>query len=232
MPCASEVVIIDVITSNLGGIVIVTSPFIARSRTREQIDNASRAWWILLITGTISIVAGGIILFADWTVVDLVAFVGALLIFRGIFTALSVPVDGSGRGWSIVLGLIEVSVGVAVWTWPGPTLLVLAAFVGWYVLFSGVMTIAGTISSREVLPYWGLYLTFGILETLLAFWLLARPGLTLVAAVLAIGFWSMTYGVLQIMLAFGAKNMSRDVEDLARDLDVTAPSQTLDAASR
>src|SRR5437868_81168 len=197
---------------------IVTNPFSPGTWTRDQIDNISRNWWVLLLTGIVSIVAGGIILFTDWSVGDLAAFIGAVLVFQGIFTMFSVPLDGSGRGWSVALGLIEALVGLAVWVWPGPTLLVVAFFIGWYVLFSGIMTIAGSISARDVLPYWGLMLAFGVLETLFSLWLLARPGLTLVAGVLAIGLWSLFYGVVQIALSFEIKALPERAGTLARDL--------------
>lgn len=197
---------------------IVTNPFSPGTWTRDQIDNVSRNWWVLLLTGIVSVIAGGIILFTDWSVSDLAAFIGALLLFQGIFTMFTVPLDGSGRGWSVALGLIEALVGLAVWVWPGPTLLVIAFFIGWYVLFAGVMTIAGSVSGRAVLPYWGLMLAFGILETLLSFWLLSRPGLTLVAAVLAIGLWAVVYGVIEIVLSFEAKNLSADADEASRDL--------------
>jgi uncharacterized membrane protein HdeD (DUF308 family) len=198
---------------------LVTNPFSPGSWTRDQIDNVSRNWWVLLLTGIVGVVAGGIILFTDWSVGDLAAFIGAVLLFRGIFMMFSVPLDGSGRGWSVGLGLLEALVGLAVWVWPGPTLLVVAFFVGWFVLFSGIMTTAGSISARGVLPYWGLMLAFGVLETLFSFWLLARPGLTLVAAVLALGLWSMIYGVVQIVLAFETKNLSARADNVDRTLN-------------
>lgn len=210
---------------------IVTNPF-SNGSTSDQIDSASSGWWLLLLTGIISIVAGGIILFANWTVSDLVVFIGALLVFRGIFTMFSVPIDDSGRGWSIALGLLEVGVGIAVWAWPSPTLYVVAAFIGWWVLFTGVMTIAGAITGRDVLPYWGLTLAFGILETLFSFWLLAQPGLTLVAFVFAIGLWSLIYGVVQLVLAFEVKNMSGRAADLDHDLDSLSSSRSLDSTLR
>jgi uncharacterized membrane protein HdeD (DUF308 family) len=197
---------------------LVTNPFSPGSWTRDQIDNVSRNWWVLLLTGIVGVVAGGIILFTDWSVGDLAAFIGAVLLFRGIFMMFSVPLDGSGRGWSVGLGLLEALVGLAVWVWPGPTLLVVAFFVGWFVLFSGIMTTAGSISARGVLPYWGLMLAFGVLETLFSFWLLARPGLTLVAAVLALGFWSLIYGVVQIVLAFETKNLPARADNADRKL--------------
>lgn len=209
---------------------LVTNPFSPGTWTRDQIDNVSRNWWVLLLSGIVGVVAGGIILFTDWSIGDLAAFVGAVLLFRGIFTMLSVPLDGSGRGWSVSLGLIESLVGLAVWVWPGPTLLVLAFVIGWYVLFSGIMTIAGSISARSLLPYWGLMLAFGVLETLFSFWLLARPGLTLVAAVLALGFWSLTYGAVQIVLAFETKNLSARADNVDYTLNAVS-GQSFGAAT-
>ena len=198
---------------------IVTNPFSVRSWTRAQIENVSRGWWVVLLTGVISVVIGGLVLSIDWTVSDLAVFLGALLLFRGIFMMFSVPVDGAGRGWSVAVGVVEALVGLAVWVWPGPTLLVIAFFIGWYVLFSGIMTIAGAVSGRGVIPYWGWMLGFGILETLFALWLLARPGLTLVAVVLAIGLWSIIYGVVQIVLAFEIKNLPTRVDNLTANQD-------------
>ena len=83
---------------------IVSNPFQAGSWTRAEIDHVSSGWWVLLVTGIVSILAGGIILLADWTVSDLVIFVGALLLFHGIFTMFSVPVDGAAWGWSVAFG--------------------------------------------------------------------------------------------------------------------------------
>lgn len=193
---------------------LITNPF----NTAYDLDRASRAWWVLLVNGLITVVAGGIILFTDWTLSDLAVFIGALLVFRGLLDMFSIPVDGSGRGWSIALGLLEVGLGVLVWAWPSPTLLVIAFWIGWYVLFSGIMTISGSIAGRHVIPYWGFMLALGIGEVLLSFWLLARPGTTLVAAVLAIGLWALLVGVTQIIVAFDVKRLRETASEADSDL--------------
>lgn len=196
---------------------IVTNPFSdLRSWTRAQAETVSRGWWTLLVTGLVGVVAGGIIITGDWTVSDLVVFIGALLVFRGFFTLFSFPVDGSQRTWSIVMGLIEVGVGVGVWTWPGPTLLVIAFFIGWLLLFRGITAISGAIAARRFMPYWGWILAAGVVEVLVAFYLLSRPALTLVAAVLAIGLAAMFYGVVQIGLAFEVKHLPGRFDDVTR----------------
>ncbi len=199
---------------------IVTNPFSdLRSWTRAQVESVSKGWWALLIGGIISIVAGGIIVTTDWTVSDLAVFIGALLLFRGVFTLFSFPVDGSVRTWSIVMGLLEIGVGLAVWVWPGPTLLVIAFFVGWLLLFRGIMAIAGSISARGIMPYWGWVLAVGIVEVLVSFYLLSRPALTLVATVLAIGLVAMFYGVIEIVLAFEVKRLPNRFDEVTSELN-------------
>jgi uncharacterized membrane protein HdeD (DUF308 family) len=211
---------------------IVTNPFSPGTWSRDQIDTVSRNWWVLLLNGVVGIVAGGIILSTDWTVSELAVFVGAVLLVQGILTAFSVPLDGSGHAWAVALGLLEAFIGLAVWIWPGPTLLVVAFFIGWYVLFSGIVTIAGSISSRDVLPYWGFVLGFGILETLLSLWLLARPGLTLVTAVLVLGLWALVYGIVQVVLSFEAKNLSARADRVDHELQAVTDPEPLDTAVR
>jgi uncharacterized membrane protein HdeD (DUF308 family) len=194
---------------------IVTSPIdTIRSWTRAQVEIVSSGWWVLIASGIVSIVAGGIIAFADWTVGGLVVFIGTLLIVRGFFTAFSVPVDGSLRTWSVVLGLLEVAVGVSVLVWPDPTLLVVAFYIGWLLMFRGVMTIIGSVASRRFVPYWGVILVAGIVEVLVAFFLLGRPGLTLVATVLAVGLTAVFYGVLEVVLAFEVKRLPDRFDEL------------------
>lgn len=194
---------------------MVTSPIERfRSFTRAQTVAISRGWWALLLSGLLSLVAGAVIFFINWSIDDLVIFVGTLLIVRGTFTSFSVPVDGSLRTWSVVLGVIEVFVGLGVFAWPGPSLLLVALAIGWLLLFRGIMAVTGSITSRAIMPYWGLVLVAGILEIVVAIYLLGRPGLTLVALVVAIGFTSMLYGVLEIVTAFEVKRLPQHFDPL------------------
>ncbi len=189
---------------------MITNPFSAlRSWTPAQVEQVSRGWWVLLVAGLASVVAGGIIVISDWTVGDLAVFLGALLIFRGFFTLFSFPIDGSARTSSLVMGLLEIGAGTAMWLWPGQTLLVVAFVIGWYLLFQGILAISGSIAGRRIMPYWGSILAVGIVQVLVSFYLLARPALTLAAAILAIGLSSVVYGVVEIALAFEVKNLPK-----------------------
>jgi uncharacterized membrane protein HdeD (DUF308 family) len=210
----------------------VSNPFVQRPWVREVIKSVSSGWWALFLSGIVSIVAGALILLINWTVADLAIFLGVLLICRGIFTMFSFPLDGSARGWAIGLGVLEAAVGIAVLVWPGPTLLVIAAVIGFWVLFNGVMTITGSIAGRRFLPYWGLFLALGVVESVLSVWLLSRPGLTLVATVLAIGLWTLIYGVILTIVAVDLKNLPARLEKGLPEPSTTAPTDSRPRVSR
>jgi uncharacterized membrane protein HdeD (DUF308 family) len=211
---------------------LVTNPLAPKAWGRDVVKSVSSGWWVLLLSGIVSIVAGGFILLIDWSLNDLAVFLGALFIVRGIFNMLSLPLDGSVRGWAVAFGLIEVGVGIAVLVWPDPTLLVVAAFIGWWILFSGVMTIVGSISARRVLPYWGLFLALGIVEAVLAVWLLERPGLTLLATVLAIGLWSIIYGIVLTTASIELKHLPEHLDEIERQFDATSRPDSRAQAAR
>jgi uncharacterized membrane protein HdeD (DUF308 family) len=211
---------------------LVINPNTQQSWVRNSVKAVSSNWWLLLLNGIVGVVAGGLILAIDWTIADLAVFIGVLLFVRGIFTAFSLPLNSTARMWTVVMGLLEIGTGVAIFVWPNPTLLVVAALIGWWVLFSGVMTIGGSIATRHVMPYWGLALTLGIVETVLAFYLLGQPGLTLLTAVLAVGIWSTFYGVMEIAVAFEVKNLPNRFDEAVRDVSTPFTPQASPAAVR
>jgi uncharacterized membrane protein HdeD (DUF308 family) len=211
---------------------LVTNPLASRSWSRELVESVSKGWWLLLLSGIVSIAAGGVILLVDWSLNDLAVFLGVLFIVRGVFNMVSLPLDGSMRGWAVALGLLEVGVGIAVVAWPDPTLLVIAAFIGWWVLFSGVMTVVGAVSARRIIPYWGLFLGLGIVEAVVGVWLLYRPGLTLLATVFAIGLWAILYGIVITAAAIELKNLPDRLDDLERQFTTTSMAEPRPVTAR
>jgi uncharacterized membrane protein HdeD (DUF308 family) len=178
---------------------------------RRTVETASRGWWVVLLSGVVSVVAGVIILDIDWTVGDLAIFVGAYLIFRGVVQTFN---GFLGRGlWAYYLGTGALSIfaGIVVVAWPGPTLLVIAILIGVAIVLYGTLNIAGAIGNRERAQYWWVVLVLGILEVLLGFWLLRRPGLTLAVAITAIGLWALFVGIMQIVVSFEIRRLPQTI---------------------
>jgi uncharacterized membrane protein HdeD (DUF308 family) len=182
---------------------------------RAVAETISKGWWILLLSGIISAVAGVIILATDWTVDDLALFVAILFIIRGALQAMAIPLDGSGRGWNVFVGVVEILVGIAFLSWPDVGLYTLAIFIGAWVVVAGTFDIIGAIAHRHDVSMWWLFLIIGVIELALGIALLDRPELTLVLAITVVGIWALIAGTLQIVTAFEVKNLP-DLMDRAR----------------
>src|SRR5262249_14129908 len=85
---------------------------------RRGVEQASRGWWMVLLSGIISVAAGVIILDIDWTVGDLAVFVGAYLVFRGIIQGLNGLLGRGLWGYYLGTGILSVFAGIVVIAWP------------------------------------------------------------------------------------------------------------------
>jgi hypothetical protein len=66
----------------------------------------------------------------------------------------------------------------------------------------------------------------------LAFYLLGQPGLTLLTAVLALGIWSIFYGVIEVAVAYEVKNLPNRFDEAVRDLSTPFTTQASRPAVR
>jgi hypothetical protein len=105
----------------------------------DEAEQVARDWWLYLLAGIISIVFGALILSIDWGVDSLAAFVGALFIIQGAAWAITRPLDGGTRSTNLIAGGLGLppesrcSSG-------RPRALHLAAFIGIWIVFSGLST--------------------------------------------------------------------------------------------
>jgi uncharacterized membrane protein HdeD (DUF308 family) len=169
---------------------------------RELAEQIRHLWWIPLLTGLVSIGLGLAILATDWTVRALAIITGLLFIIRGIALAFSPAYAGRTSGEQVVAGITGVIAGVVLVAWPGPSLLVLAFFVGAWLTVSGSFHIVTSFSRRRELPHWGFTFTLGVIELLLGVWAMRRPEATLALLITIIGLWAVLTGVIYCALAF------------------------------
>jgi uncharacterized membrane protein HdeD (DUF308 family) len=186
----------------------------------ELAEQVRHFWWIPLLAGLISIGVGLAILAADWTVHALVIITGVFLVIRGIALAFSPSYAGRTSGEQVVAGLAGVIAGIILVAWPGPSLLVLAFFVGAWLAVSGTFHIVISVARRHVLPHWGFTFSLGVIEVLLGIWAMRRPEATLALLITIIGLWAVVTGVIYCVLAFEIRSTAGA---LAQPPDVTEP---------
>lgn len=99
---------------------------------------------LLAVLGVLSVIIG------LWAVRHVLLTLLALTVFLGIYWVISGAIEVftalshgsmSGRGWTVVMGLLSIVAGVIVLAFPGLTLLGLAIILGIWLLVFGVMEI-------------------------------------------------------------------------------------------
>ena len=176
----------------------------------RAMDEASRYWWILLVTGIAWIVFSIIIFRFDWTSVSAISILfGCVLIAAGISELATIA--GSTRGWKIARGLLGaafVVIGVIAFIHPGNTFKALAAVMSFYFIFKGSFDVIVALSARDE-ELWWLQFVLGIVEILLGFWAAGDFGHKTILLLVWVGAAALIRGISQIIAAFSIRSFGR-----------------------
>lgn len=111
------------------------------------------------------------------------------------------------KNWWLMLlkGIILIILSFVVFQHPVGSLVGLATFIGIAWLLTGITIIAAAFMVRGVDENWGNRLAEGIIDTLLAIFLLSNPEATTMALPFIVGFWIIVSGVTTFGASFKAK---------------------------
>ena len=157
--------------------------------------------------------AGVLIFSIDWSVRSLATFIGVLFIVEGGSRALTSGIDASVARANVLSGLLAIAAGIAIIAWPAPGVVVVAIFLGAWLIVWGSLSITGAFAARRLLPDWWLLLILGLLEVPLGILALSDPGATLAAIVTVGGIWAVVIGITRIVLALELKRLPDDVDE-------------------
>jgi uncharacterized membrane protein HdeD (DUF308 family) len=173
--------------------------------------NVRRYWWLFLIRGLFGLALGILaVIFPGATLAVAVILIGAYLIVDGIVTiAKAIQIMRSDAHWWVLLleGILSVVVGVAIFVWPGLSILSFAFLVGYWAIFTGALAIVTAFRLRAHISGEWLYLLFGIVSVIFGFVVLLSPATGLVYIVLMISIYGFVIGFTMIALAFRARSL-------------------------
>jgi uncharacterized membrane protein HdeD (DUF308 family) len=178
----------------------------------DELLEVSKGWWLYLVAGVLWIIFGWIVLSFNFdTVWAIAVFFGFGFIIGGIME-LFVGFQSEGWRWlHIVFAVIAILAGIVALMWPGQTFLVLAAIIGWYILFAGIMDIVISISTREDSDLWWLQLILGIVEVLIGFWAVGYSGRSIALLVIWVGASALARGISSIVLGFSLHSTGKEL---------------------
>jgi uncharacterized membrane protein HdeD (DUF308 family) len=167
-------------------------------------------WWLYLVTGAAWFIIAWIVLRFDLRSVAAISIMAGIVILAAGLAELFNAFIAPGWRWLHgILGAVFVITGIIAFFRPGGTFAMLAAFVGWYLLFKGMLDIILAFATKDVNDAWWLGLVVGIIEVGLGFWAAGSFGRSAGLLIVFVGAIALTRGITDIVLAFRLRSEGR-----------------------
>ncbi len=121
-----------------------------------------------------------------------------------------------GWGWTLAAGILELLLGVMLFTLPAASVtVILVYFVGFWILFRSIWSIGESAQLRMMgVKGWGWTLALSILCTVLSFLYLLSPTFSKGVFVIAlVGISMLVYGTFRIVMAFEFRQISKQLKE-------------------
>lgn len=180
----------------------------------QTLESTIKNWWISLLLGVLYLFAGFWVYRTPLeSYITLSVVFSAFILVSGIFEvafSISARKVMQGWGWYLAGGILDLIIGSLLVTHPGMTMVVLPFFVGFWLLFRGILAIGISIDLNNLgFSNWGWLLASGTLILLFSFLLLANPIFVGLSIVYMTAFAFVFMGIFRIFLAFDLKKMKK-----------------------
>jgi len=116
-----------------------------------------------------------------------------------------------GIWWMVLLrGILAILFGLFALFAPGTALLALVFVFGAYAILDGVTALALGIRNRKEDPHWVWHLVQGVVSVLAGIIAFVWPGVTVLAILFVIAFWSIVGGIAEIVESFMMRKRGGD----------------------
>jgi uncharacterized membrane protein HdeD (DUF308 family) len=172
------------------------------------VERGTSRWWVPLLLGILWLIYAFIVLsFTYKTVWAVVVFAAVAFIFTGIGEFVLATIVESWQWLHALAGVLCIAAGILALVWPGQTFLVMAAIIGWFLLFRGTFNIVESLFIKDYVEQWWLMLITGILQVGIALWAVGYAGRSIAVLVVWVGAWALTEGIMNIWAAFRIRSV-------------------------
>lgn len=167
-------------------------------------------WKLLLFRGICAIAFGAIAITMPLpTVATLIWMIAAFAVIDGVF-ALAAAISGKAKAyaptwWLVLVGVLSIVAGIAIFSYPALSLLLMLKFIAFWAIFRGVFEIVGAIQLRKVINNeWALILG-GVIDIAFGVYVLAFPGQSMMAIIMVLGIFAIISGISLVALSMRLK---------------------------
>jgi hypothetical protein len=178
------------------------------------VPQIGRNWWLFLIVGLVSILAGILALaWPDITLLALGLFIGIGLLFAGgLEVAEAIAGAPDSRALTAIVGVLSIIAGIVCLRRPGESLLALVVVLGIYLVVAGIIRF---IRSFQELEDRAAMMGLGIIDAILGILILSLPGLSLVTLAVLFALSLLFRGAFMVYVAFKLRGARHATEPSA-----------------
>lgn len=189
----------------------------------KSIKNAIRYWYIPLLAGLFFVMVSAVVFVSPLPSFGALAILFSLsFLFSGISEIIFSITNRDqliNWGWSLALGIITAIMGVLLLTNTALSMVVLAFFVGFVVLFRSIAAISFAIDIKSYgSKNWGGLLALGIFGTLTSFILLWNPVLTGISISFWVALSFLFAGFISIYFSFQLRKLHKSSKKLSSEI--------------
>jgi len=177
------------------------------------LESFTRRWVLFMVTGILWLFLGFMLLSYRVSSISITVVFLAVVFAMGAVSLFTVSDVVSG-GWRVLalsgaFAALGGAIGAAVW--PGPTILVVALFVAWFLLLRGIVDVVISLHHTEI-PGWWLLLIAGLVSIALGAWAVGHPDRSVLLLVTILGIYSIFHGVAELILGVQLNMLRRDLQ--------------------
>jgi uncharacterized membrane protein HdeD (DUF308 family) len=180
----------------------------------SEVEQATRWWWVFLITGALWLALSLVVFRFDITSVTAVGvLIAVFVIMAGVNEFMALGVTQGGWKWLHgILGGLFIVFGFVALFYPGRTFVTMASIMGWVLLLKGGFDIFVAFMTKGEADLWWLMLIAGAVEIGLAFWAAGYFGRQVILLIAFVGAWCLVRGITEVILAFQLRSVHKKAE--------------------
>ena len=187
-----------------------------RAEATSALGSIGDKWWVLLVLGVISLVAGLLVVFnPNAAILTIAIFFGIWLLVSGIFTLIrgfGDTMETGARVLSIIVGALSIVLGIMCFRNIANAVELLALFVGIGLVMRGLLEFIVGLSAKGT-DGRGSLIFLGVVTFALGVAALVWPNLALGTLVYLIGFALIVMAILEIISAFRVKALGDRIDE-------------------
>jgi uncharacterized membrane protein HdeD (DUF308 family) len=184
-----------------------------------EVKDVASLWWVLVLVGVLSVVAGVIIFVKPGdSLATLAVIAGIFLLLDGIFElAISFMSSTQNRGMVALFGAVTAVIGVLLIRHPVGGVTAVALLIGLWLIVIGVIRFA---TAFDEYAHRGWHMFAGVLELIAGIVIVANPDIGYATLAILVGIGFILNGIGVLALGWALRAVKREV---SRPADLPAP---------